>query len=139
MVEAARRSGSLITARLALELGREVFAIPGHPTDPRAEGPNHLIRDGAVLTTSAADILDTLHGHLLSTPKQESLFDVPDAPAPTSLDGSLASLLSAQATPVDELVRQSGHPAAAVHALLAEWELLGKIERLPGNRVSLIT
>lgn len=139
VVEAAKRSGSLITARLAAELGRDVFAIPGHPSDPRAEGPNHLIRDGAMLTTCAADILDTLHGNLLTAPKQESLFSEEPETAPASLDGALESLLSAQATPVDELVRQSGHPAAQVHALLAEWELLGKIERLPGNRVSLIT
>lgn len=135
VIEAAKRSGSLITARLALELGREVFAIPGHPTDPRAEGPNQLIRDGAVLTTCLDDILSTLHGSLLTAPKQESLFADDDTP-PTSLDDTLKNLLSAQPTAVDELVRQSGYSAAAVHALLAEWELLGEVERLPGNRVA---
>lgn len=144
VVEAALRSGSLITARLALEQGREVFAIPGHPMDPRAKGTNSLIRSSALLVESAEDILEALDTRLrtpLSDPTK-SLFgepplSPPDDRALTDARQVVRELLGAAPTAVDELIRVSGKPPAAVLTVLLEMELAGLIARHPGNRVSL--
>jgi DNA processing protein len=143
VVEAAEGSGSLITANYALEQGREVFAVPGSPLDPRARGTNRLIREGATLVESAEDVLAVLRPMLGGT------FDEPDQrsrtppPPPTSDEGSdelrkrLLELLGPSPVDLDELIRQCGGRTAAVITLLLELELAGKAIRHPGNRVSL--
>ena len=139
VVEAAPRSGSLITARLAAEAGREVMAIPGSPLDARAQGCNQLIRKGAVLVQSAADVAELLSafdGTPRSTfresapPPSFALEELADEPA------DIASLLTIAPVAVDELIRQSGAPAAAVQLALLELELAGDLVRHAGGRVS---
>ncbi len=153
VVEAAAKSGSLITARYALEQGREVFAVPGSPLDPRSRGANDLLRNGATLTETAADVIAQL-GPLvrgaLSLPlapasraTRPSLAPVtanPPPPSPIPDDGALDMVverLGPTPVAVDELVRQCQLSAAAVATLLLELELSGRIERHPGNLVSL--
>ncbi len=151
VVEANLNSGSLITARLALEQGREVFAVPGSPLDGRSLGTNKLIKDGAVLTESSEDILATLqyqtkHISLPRPPRMETedLFDNPldkpenNADIPQKEKTPLLELLSFDGVYVDELIRSSGLNAAELSAELLELEMDNKIERLPGNRVALI-
>jgi DNA processing protein len=145
VVEAAPKSGSLITARFAADQGREVFAVPGSPLDPRARGCNHLIRQGAVLTESAADVLDALQG-VLAVPLTE-----PETPefmgagggGPSEVDieagrQEVEELLAPTPVAVDEVIRQCQVSAAVVHMVLLELELAGRAERHPGNRVALI-
>ena len=144
VVEGAARSGSLITARLALEQGREVMAVPGSPLDPRASGPNRLIRQGATLVEGANDVLDALAEGgrpALGEPRQRWPSD--DAPAlpeedeaPDEERESVAQLLGPSPVPVDMLVRQSRLTPAMVATILLELELAGRLERHPGNRVS---
>ncbi|MGE5271653.1 MAG: DNA-processing protein DprA [Thiohalocapsa sp.] len=156
VVEAAAKSGSLITARFALEQGREVFAVPGSPLDPRSRGANDLIRNGATLTETVADVLTQL-GPLLQAPlaaPRPAQPRLPLAPlrtvqsaappvmpsAPVGEDAALDLIvekLSPTPVAVDELVRQCQLSAAAVATLLLELELAGRIERHPGNLVSL--
>ena len=148
VVEAAMRSGSLITARMALEQGREVFAVPGSPLDPRCRGTNNLLRQGAALTESAADILAALDGASGATTRgfAEHYGDLFDAPAraetpPPDLDAGrrrIEEILSPTPTMVDELIRDSQMSPASVATVLLELELAGRLERLPGNRVALI-
>ncbi|MFC4349835.1 DNA-processing protein DprA [Kordiimonas lipolytica] len=153
VVEAALKSGSLITARFALEQGRDVFAIPGSPLDPRAKGGNRLIKDGAILVENADDILNELpavvdYGH---TPRPHSAPNSalgaqkgtpigPISPAPSrdapSAPGDLLGLLSSTPIHMDEVVRQSGASAEAVMAAFLELELAGEITRHSGGRVS---
>jgi DNA processing protein len=158
VVEAAPQSGSLITARLAAEQGREVMAVPGSPLDPRHRGTNQLLRDGATLVESAADVRAAL-GPFRVAPKPAlpSAKPRPTAPprrvapaerapsvqptaAPTA-NGDLASRVRARPGPepllVDELIRQCHASTAEVQRALLELELEGRIERHPGNRVSL--
>jgi len=144
VVEAAPRSGSLITARMANEQGREVFAVPGSPLDPRAQGCNALIRKGAILVQSAEDVLDGLSPMLRTLePARPAGFETPktfDETAPT--DGAAAQsqvleCLSPTPTPVDEVLRDCQLSAPMVFAILLELELAGRIERHPGNRVTL--
>ena len=145
VVEAAARSGSLITARFALEQGREVFAVPGSPLDPRARGPNRLIREGAILVETAQDVLDALPdaGVRGRDAQPSPAFDetVPppaaDEEAPADAQTTVLSLLGASPVPVDTVVRESRLTAAAVNTILLELELAGRVERQPGNRVSL--
>ena len=162
VVEAAAKSGSLITARYALEQGREVFAVPGSPLDPRSRGTNDLLRNGATLTETAADIIAQLGPHVQGRPPvaefapefalaQPRLPLMPAAPrvampaisaalAPISEDAALDMIvekLSPTPVAVDELVRQCQMSAASVATLLLELELAGRIERHPGNLVSL--
>lgn len=146
VVEAAARSGSLITARFALEQGREVFAVPGSPLDPRARGPNRLIREGAILVETAQDVLDALPdaGARGRDAQPAPAFDetappppAADEEAPADAQTTVLSLLGASPVPVDTVVRESRLTAAAVNTILLELELAGRVERQPGNRVSL--
>jgi len=144
IVEAATRSGSLITARFALEQGREVFAVPGSPLDPRCRGTNDLIRNGAILVESADDILRELAPALrpaLTERKTDALIPASDSPADTDLAQArqkITELLSPNSAPVDEIVRQCQLSPALVVTVLLELELAGRVERHPGNRVSLL-
>jgi len=139
VVEAELKSGSLITARLAAEQGRDVFAVPGSPLDPRAKGTNNLIRQGAILCEGVEDVLAVVAPpHALREPPagweegSEPDFDRDDA----DLRERIAALLSPTPTPRDELVRATGAPAAAVAAALVELALAGRAELLPGGMAS---
>lgn len=156
VVEAARRSGSLITARLALEEGRDVFAVPGSPLDPRSHGGNALIRDGAALTECADDVLRLLPEAADAPPRP-----VRRAPRPLDLDAEepaespvpaddgvppdgpavpaerVRECLGAAPVTVDELVRRCQLSPSTVASVLLDLELAGVVERHPGQRVSL--
>jgi DNA processing protein len=142
VVEAAKRSGSLITARMALEQGREVFAVPGSPLDPRAEGTNGLLKQGATLVTEVADVLSVLQ------PILGRSFDVPieepePEPLPASEPGSderarIVSLLGPTPVAMDDLVRLSGSSPAVVRMVLLELEIAGRLERHGASLVSLL-
>jgi DNA processing protein len=138
VVEAAPRSGSLITARLAVEMGREVMAVPGSPLDPRAQGCNGLIRDGAILIQSAADVLEQIRPidpRAVRAPGGGYAGPPPDDPDDTAR-AAVTALIGHAAVPVDELVRQSGHGPAVVQMVLLELELAGRIDRHAGGRIS---
>lgn len=139
VVEAAPRSGSLITARIAAEAGREVMAVPGSPLDPRAQGCNLLIREGATLVQTAADILEQVRPFdLRSVRAPADSFAGP--PAEDANDGDrriVASLLGPVPVGIDELVRQSHLAPAIVQTVLLELELAGRLERHAGGRVAL--
>lgn len=144
VVEAAPRSGSLITARFALEQGREVFAVPGSPLDPRARGCNHLIRQGAVLTESAEDVLEVLEGYLAERrirpgPAPEAAPQAAESAADEAAEarGLVKDLLGPSPVLLDEVARQAQLSAAMVNRVLLELELAGRVVRHPGNRVSL--
>jgi len=146
VVEAALASGSLITARLAAEAGRDVFAVPGHPRDQRAAGCNRLLREGAILCETAADVLDNLSHQ----PRERHLLAVADgvpegvAEPQIALEFSpdamreVTALLSAAPTLVDDLLRRCQLSPPEVRAALLDLELSGRIETLSGNRVALI-
>ncbi len=143
VVEAAPKSGSLITARRAADFGREVMAVPGSPLDPRAQGCNLLIREGATLIQSAADVLELLRpidARMVREPQQGWTNDsggLADEGDVGDADRQhIAELLGPVPVPVDELVRQSGAPAAVVSLVLLELELAGRLERHAGGRVS---
>ena len=141
VVEAAPKSGSLITARRAAEYGREVMAVPGSPLDPRAQGCNLLIREGATLVQSAADVLEMLRpidARMLREPGRGWVHDS-DAFGTDADDADrrrITGLLGPVPVPVDELVRQSGCAAGVVSLVLLELELAGRLERHAGGRVS---
>ena len=143
VVEAALRSGSLITARLAAEQGREVFAVPGSPLDPRARGTNNLIRDGAALTEGADDVIAALERTFappLTEPPERYVAPPGAAPSEADLDrgrATIHTLLAPAPVGVDELVRQSDLTPAVVLIILLELELAGRLQRHPGNQVSL--
>ncbi len=139
VIEAAPRSGSLITARLATEAGREVMAVPGSPLDPRAQGCNGLIRDGATLVQSAADVAEAIRplGGRVEQPRRPWLHDAPVGDASDSDRMIVTDLLSHTAVTVDELVRQSGLHPAAVAGVLLELELSGRLTRHGMGRVSI--
>ena len=141
MIEAAPQSGSLITARLAGEAGREVMAIPGSPLDARSLGCNQLIRDGAVLVQSPDEVIELLQSF---TGAPRSRFRVADSPsdfdyaelakldwgeARADFSHDIAHLLTNAPVGIDELIRQSGAGAAAVHMALLELELAGELVR----------
>lgn len=137
VVEAALKSGSLITARLAADQGRDVFAVPGSPLDARAQGCNDLLRRGATLAERADDVLAVLAPQI--GPAAPAPRAVAPAPAAGDMDESrrtLARLLSPVPMPVDDLIRLSGLDPSAVQAILVDWDLAGAIERHPGGRVS---
>ena len=142
VVEAALRSGSLITARLAGEQGRDVLAVPGSPLDPRAAGTNKLIRDGAVLVSGVSDILDAIAEH----PAQFDLGPAPaaakQAPAGDTVVGdadrrAVLSLLGPSPVEIDDLIRESGCTSQSVANVLLELEIAGKLTRHAGQRVSM--
>jgi DNA processing protein len=143
VVEAAKRSGSLITARLALEQNRDVFAVPGSPLDPRAEGGNALIQQGAKLITSAADIIDSIGS---ADPSRTMLFEAEwqpeistpaDQPPGTDERSRLRTALSTTPTDVEELLAQTEISPQAMQILLLEFDLAGEIEWSSGQLVSL--
>ncbi|MBV8977510.1 MAG: DNA-protecting protein DprA [Alphaproteobacteria bacterium] len=143
VVEAAENSGSLITARFALEQNREVFAVPGSPLDPRAKGTNRLIREGAVLVESAEDVISVLKPMLggefreVGPDREPSLPDRPVLEAEADrIRGSIEEALGPAPVDVDELIRLCKAPAAAVLTVLLEMELAGRVARHSGNRVS---
>jgi DNA processing protein len=144
VVEAAKRSGSLITARLALEQGREVFAVPGSPLDPRAEGANGLLKQGAILVTQAADIIPVLRpimGETVERPVEEPETVLPGTPAaePGADERTrIVSLLGPTPVAVDDIIRLSGSSPTAVRIVLLELELAGRLERHGGGLVSLV-
>ncbi|MDO6416860.1 DNA-processing protein DprA [Sphingomonas sp. BIUV-7] len=139
VVEAAPRSGSLITARLAAEAGREVMAVPGSPLDPRAQGCNLLIREGATLVQSAADIIEALQP--LGGPGAAPVRLLREEPMPVDVEDrerrAIGDLLGPVPVGVDEIVRLSGLAPALVQTVLLEFELAGRLERHAGGRVSL--
>lgn len=142
IVEAARRSGSLITARFALEQGREVFAVPGSPLDPRAEGSNGLLKQGATLVTEAADVLSVLKpilGRPIECPAAEPERTAPPASEPNQDDRvRVLTLLGPTPVAIDDLIRLSGTSPAVVRTVLLELELAGRIEHHGGALVSLV-
>lgn len=141
VIEAAPKSGSLITARRAGDYGREVMAVPGSPLDPRAQGCNMLIREGATLIQSVDDILEAvgpIDARMVREPPPRD-FAVPATVEIGNGDRrALVELLGPTPVAVDELVRQSGHPAATVQLVLLELELAGRIERHAGAKISLL-
>ena len=139
VVEAAPKSGSLITARLAAEFGREVMAVPGSPLDPRAQGCNLLIREGATLVQTAEDVLEAISPLRARPFRQRELeYAAPGPPADADEPArrSIADLLGPTPVAVDELVRQSGLAPATVQTVLLELELAGRLERHAGGKVS---
>ncbi len=149
VIEATMRSGSLITARLAGEQGRDVYAVPGSPLDPRAAGPNHLLREGATLVRHAQDILEAINnfsGQSLRESYEPKPFIHPPVSNDFTLEENLApdvqetilSQLSFSAITVDELIRACHLSIPAVQTSLLELELAGRVKRLPGGKVSLL-
>jgi DNA processing protein len=154
VVEAAVRSGSLITARRAADQGREIFAVPGHPLDPRAEGTNMLLKQGATLVTSAEDVLETLRPQMepqtgplargMAAAASTLLESAPDAHAPPSLPTEAAQLVVLEAlgpapVSIDELARATGLTIRALRAVLIELSLAGRIEHQGAQLVALRT
>jgi DNA processing protein len=143
VVEASLRSGSLITARLAGEQGREVMAVPGSPLDPRARGANRLLRDGAALIEEAADVIAALGSAGRDRPGKG--FSAPPQSAPKPLEfevekarSEVLERLSPVPLAVDEIIRQCHLSPAVVALVLLELELAGRVERHPGNRIAAV-
>lgn len=140
VVEAAPQSGSLITARLAAEAGREVMAVPGSPLDPRAQGCNQLIRDGATLIQTAADVMESithLNGKVASSARIYEHRSSQPVDAEPDIRLRVEELLGPSPVPVDEVVRLSGAEPGAVQLVLLELDLAGRLDRHAGNKVSL--
>ncbi len=142
IIEAAQRSGSLITARMALEQGREVFAVPGSPLDPRAEGTNRLLKQGAALVTEAADVIEVIRpilGQPLNVAVREPAREAPEASREPGSDERrrIVALLGPTPVEIDDLVRLSGASPATVRVVLLELELAGKLDRQAGGRIAL--
>ncbi|MDD3668839.1 MAG: DNA-processing protein DprA [Alphaproteobacteria bacterium] len=143
VIEAQEKSGSLITARCAADQGREVFAVPGSPVDPRSQGPNKLIKDGATLVSHINDITDVLEqapDFRLTEPQDAAAYRPapPDDADMTAAHDVVLSNLGADIVSVDELIRACDLPAQLVQIVLVELELAGRLERYHGGRVSLI-
>ncbi|MFN3510477.1 MAG: DNA-processing protein DprA [Tsuneonella troitsensis] len=141
VVEAAPKSGSLITARLAAESGREVMAIPGSPLEGRATGCNQLIRDGAVLVQTPDDVIELMTG-FDGSPRSTFRESTPayvfaDDELVDAEPADVTALLTSAPVSVDELIRQSGTSASAVQMALLELEIAGRLTRHAGGRVSL--
>ena len=140
IVEAAMRSGSLITARFAAEQGREVFAVPGSPLDPRCEGTNKLIKDGANILTSIDDVLQALNASRYVETGQLFETEVANPSSPTNITHAerehVAQLLSPSPIETDDLIRESGLPAEQIITILLELELAGRAMRHAGGRIS---
>jgi DNA processing protein len=143
VVEAAQKSGSLITARMALEQNREVFAVPGSPLDPRTAGTNALLKQGASMVTEAEDVLTVLRPIVgrYTEPRDPDLRieDGPPLPGPScDSRARIVALLGPTPISADDLIRVSGASATAVQATLLELELAGRLKRQQGGRVALI-
>ncbi|WP_404386406.1 DNA-processing protein DprA [Caenispirillum salinarum] len=141
VVEANQRSGSLITARLAADQGREVFAVPGSPMDPRCAGTNGLLKDGAHLVQHAGDVAAVLESLAAYEPAGGEPPSAPPGPAPDPSDSQrekVLTCLGANPVSVDEVIRQCQLSPPVVAMILLELELAGRLERHPGNRVSLL-
>jgi DNA processing protein len=140
VIEAAQRSGSLITARMAAEQGREVFAVPGSPLDPRAAGTNDLLKQGATLVTEAADVIQAVAPIMerpVMLPLRED--DEPLEPDPNAGDrAQIIGLLGPTPVSIDDVIRMSGAPPSIVRTILLELELAGRLERHGGGLVSLL-
>lgn len=145
VVEASQNSGSIITAKTALDQGREVFAIPGNPADSRSRGTNALIKDGAILTESVQDILDAIKKHHIVsdnisnnfTPKRINMNDFSE----NELDevrNYLMQVLSPTPVSIDTILQQNKFNYNQISIVILELELSGKLERHPNNRISLI-
>lgn len=147
VVEAASRSGSLITARYAADFGRLVFAVPGSPLDPRCHGTNGLLKDGAIVTTEASDILDALAPvsriDLFTPPRAEEPAEHqagPMAPPPNESDrGRITDALGPTPVEIDDIIRHTGLSASAVYLVLLELDLAGRLHRHAGGLISLGT
>ncbi|WP_291843800.1 DNA-processing protein DprA [Bradyrhizobium sp.] len=141
VVEAAHRSGSLITARMAAEQGREVFAVPGSPLDPRAAGANDLIKQGATLVTEAGDVIDAV-APIMERPLALGAGEPDGEPLDFETDAGdrdrIIGLLGPSPVSLDDLIRMAGTSPASVRAVLLELELAGRLERHGGGLVSLI-
>ena len=145
VIEATLKSGSLITARVAGDQGRDVFAVPGSPLDPRSQGPNRLIRDGATMTESVEDIVQAL-ANSESRPLREPQSDLFSADRGIQVDEAtvreigerLLESLSYTPVPVDELIRGCQLSASVVRIVLTELALAGRVQELSGNQVVLI-
>jgi len=139
VVEAAQRSGSLITARMANEQGREVFAVPGSPIDPRAAGTNDLIKQGATLVTEAGDVINAVEP-IMARPiaLEEPDDDYSEADPGAGERARIIGLLGPSPILIDDLIRMAGASPAIVRTVLLELELAGRLERHGGGMVSLI-
>lgn len=145
VIEAELRSGSLITARMAQEQNRLLFAVPGSPLEPRSAGPNKLLKNGARLVEKAADVIETLNDLTRNFQMDEPLFEQRMEPYSVVSESDLVKArkiiienLSPETTGVDDLINGTGLSAQLVSIILVELELAGRIERFPGNRVSLL-
>ena len=141
VIEAAHRSGSLITARMAAEQGREVFAVPGSPLDPRAAGTNDLIKQGAALVTEAGDVINAV-APIMERPVVLEAREGDDEPLDFDIDPGvrerIVTLLGPSPVSLDDLIRMSGLSATIVRTVLLELELAGRLERHGGGLVSLV-
>ena len=141
VIEAAHRSGSLITARMAAEQGREVFAVPGSPLDPRAAGTNDLIKQGAALVTEAGDVINAIQP-ILERPVVLEAREGDDEPLDFDIDPGvrerIVTLLGPSPVSLDDLIRMSGLSPTIVRTVLLELELAGRLERHGGGLVSLL-
>ena len=141
VIEAAPKSGSLITARRAGDYGREVMAVPGSPLDPRAQGCNLLIREGATLIQTVDDVIEAvgpIDARMVREPVQRFTAAAAPLDAGEGERRSLIDLLGPTPVAVDELVRQSGQDASTVQLVLLELELAGRVERHAGAKISLV-
>ena len=145
VVEAAERSGSLITARFAAEQGREVFAVPGSPLDPRSAGANNLLKQGAGLVTNVRDIIEALAPILGRPPEPVDLASSDEGSAPSPLPdigqserARIVSALGPSPVDIDELIRATGLRTRDVHIVLLELDLAGRLQRHGQQLVSLI-
>ncbi|MCK5384296.1 MAG: DNA-processing protein DprA [Alphaproteobacteria bacterium] len=150
VVEAGKRSGSLITARMAGEQGRDIMAVPGSPVDPRAQGPNHLIREGATLVRNADDVLEILMDFSGKgfrepvVPAPNFIHEIVENDALTGgntreiLQEKILSNLSFTPINVDELIRACHVTVSELQLIIMELELAGRVKRLPGNKIILV-
>ncbi len=143
VVEAAERSGSLISARLAGEMGRLVFAVPGSPLDPRAAGSNRLLKEGAIVVTEARDVIDHITPLTGAPVVEQPVFEEPpdfaETPPPGEDDRArVLEALGPTPTGIDEIIRHTGLHPAQVFMVLLELDLAGRLERHPGGMVSLL-
>jgi DNA processing protein len=141
IIEAAMKSGSLITARTALEQGRELFAVPGSPLDPRCRGTNNLIRQGAGLVESADDVLSMMDGPCVPCLRDDAAkpFQQPLNLNWDTLESDVFQDLSPTPISLDAILERHAVPPQTILTLMLEWELQGRIQRHPGNMVSIVT